>query len=62
MGSNKKKHWFVSPTGHMFYAFKFLKQWRFVGKDTFVIKEKAKIGAMKKYVSSVFGFDYLGYM
>jgi hypothetical protein len=58
---NKKKHWFVSPTGHMFYVFKFLGRWKFVGKDTFVIKEKSKIGSMKKYVESVFGFTYIGY-
>jgi hypothetical protein len=52
----------MSPTGHMFYTFKFLKQWRFVGRDTFVIKEKSRIGAMKKYVTGVFGFTYVGYM
>ncbi len=62
MGPNKKFHWFVSSTGHMFYATKALKQWRFVGKDTYVIKEKASIGSMKKYVETVFGFEYVGYM
>jgi hypothetical protein len=62
MVTNKKKHWFVSPTGHMFYAFKFLKQWRFVGKDTWVIKEKPDIASMKKYVAKTFGFEYVGYM
>lgn len=62
MGPNKKFHWFISPTGHMFYAAKVLQQWRFIGKDTAVIKEKPTIGAMKKYVSTVFGFEYLGYL
>ncbi len=62
MGPNKKFHWFISPTGHMFYAAKVFQQWRFIGKDTYVIKEKSKIGAMKKYVETDFGFEYLGYM
>lgn len=61
VGLNKKFHWFISSTGHLFYAAKVLNQWRFIGQDTYVIKEKAKIEAMKKYVTSVFGFEYIGY-
>lgn len=62
MGANKKSHWFMSPTGHMFYAIKVLNNWRFVGRDTYIIKEKPKLKALKIYVETVFGFDYMGYM
>lgn len=62
MGANKKSHWFMSPTGHMFYAVKVLNQWRFVGRNTYIIKEKQKLHLLKNYVETVFGFSYIGYM
>lgn len=57
-----KSHWFISPTGHLFYTVKVLNSWRFIGRDTYIIKEKAKIGAMKNYIQTVFGFEYVGYL
>jgi hypothetical protein len=58
----KKSHWFISPTGHMFYAVKILNSWRFIGKSTYIIKETEKFSTLRSYVESVFGFDYVGYM
>ncbi len=55
-----KAHWFISPTGHIFYTFKVMNTWRFVGRDTYVIKEINKLSYMKEYVNKVFGFEYLG--
>lgn len=62
MGKNKKCHWFSSSTGHMFYAVKVLNNWRFIGRDTYIIKEKKKLHEIKTYVKNVFGFHYVGYM
>ncbi len=58
----KPTHWFMSPTGHMFYAVKVTGRWRFIGKSTYIIKEDEKLAGLKKYVQTVFGFDYMGYM
>ncbi len=59
---NKPAHWFMSPTGHMFYAIKVMNSWRFVGKDTYIIKDSTKLASLKTYVESVFGFSYIGFM
>jgi hypothetical protein len=59
---NNGSHWFMSSTGHMFYAVKALDTWRFIGKSTYIIKEMPSFGSLKKYVEGVFGFKYMGYM
>lgn len=59
---NKPSHWFVSPTGHLFYVSKIMSNWRFIGRDTFIIKENPNFKGLKKYVINTFGFEYLGYM
>jgi hypothetical protein len=57
-----KSHWFVSPPGYMFSATKVLDSWRFIGQNTYIIKEMNKISQLKTYVKKVFGFEYVGYM
>ncbi len=62
MLTNKECHWFLSPSGHMFYVAKIIGRWQFVGQNTFIIKDASKFKELRTYVENVFGFDYLGYM
>jgi hypothetical protein len=60
MAARMKMHWFVSPTGHTFYAVKALHTWRFIGKGTYIIKEFPSFGSLKTWVRTVPGFYYVG--